>query len=65
MSETEEKPKEAPGWVTMFNAKKVHYIGVDRRSLCGKWSWLGKPQGNWKPHDSDACKACLKRLPKP
>ena len=50
------------GWTWLIGANKWHYMR-NKKSLCGKWFTLGKPeleQGN--NNSLDNCQACRKKL---
>ena len=51
------------GWGWPSNSKKAHYFAATRRSLCGKWAFLGVlEEGNDGSRDN--CAECKRRLAK-
>lgn len=55
----------ATGWWFPAGSSKAHFLGADRRSLCGKWASLAavtdvSPETGTRFEDE--CAACLKRL---
>ena len=61
--EVKERLGKLRGWVFMRNAKRLHLIDADCRSLCGRWMYLG---GRFKEpaHREDQCAGCLKTYEK-
>lgn len=53
----------ATGWKWFINSSKAHYIGLDGRSLCGKWLSLSNAGIETGNDDSpDNCRACRRNL---
>jgi DNA-directed RNA polymerase subunit RPC12/RpoP len=65
---TEDRPastKPNTGWTAINGARKWHFIGLDGRSLCGRYLWLGGAELEQGNHDSpDNCTACRSRRKK-
>jgi hypothetical protein len=58
------------GWAfPSWDARKCHYYGEDRRSLCGKWAYVAAlaPPPGLQPDEGaspDDCAACRRKLDK-
>lgn len=52
------------GWGQVAGSRKYHYCGPDRRSLCGRYAFVGFTQADlydtWHTHDQN-CGACQRR----
>lgn len=54
---------EKEGWVYIDGARKWQYVGLDGRSLCRRWMYLGRIEPEQGNDDSkDNCAACRKVL---
>lgn len=62
-SEVKERLAKLRGWAFFLNAKKLHLIDVDCRSLCGRWAYLGTNYEQ-SPPENEQCTCCLKNLAK-
>ena len=48
-----------------FNSRsKFHFVGVDRRSLCGKWAYLAGDIEDGNDEHIDNCAECRRRKAK-
>ena len=52
------------GWAWPVNCRKAHLIDPERRSLCGRWMYLGKNLEKGNDGSPDNCPSCLKALAK-
>lgn len=52
------------GWGKPKGAKKWHYFGQDRRSLCGSYAWFGNVLLQGDDIHPDNCKNCERKLQK-
>lgn len=52
------------GWAWPVNCRKAHLIDPERRSLCGRWLYLGNALEKGNDGSPDNCPSCLKALAK-
>lgn len=52
-----QQPKE--GWGMPLNSRVAHFFGADKRSLCGRWAYMGELSAFEGPHPCIACERSL------
>ena len=52
------------GWAWIDGANKLHYIGPDGRSLCGRWLYLGTVYETGECEKWGRCAECVRRRAK-